>query len=474
MKKLNKIISAALAVALMAGLCACDKEKKAEVETLVWCLPANDLRDKEAVTEEINKITVPAIGAKVQIQEYDYGTYTEKMRMRMASGDNEYDIMFVGYLNKYSEAIKNGVLAPLNELIDEHAPELRDAVADYAWADAVYADEKTGEEEIYAIPNVQIMATQNAFGIQKKLAEKYGWTKTEIEKPEELEEFLKKVKENEPNIYPYRPNYGVNMWITDYTQLSGGTAINEFTESNEVVFLRETPEYIQAVDTLRDWFNKGYIRKDVASVGDDNTDFNALRYAVYNSTWKPGQETQYPDYMYVKIGKPVLKSGAALSTMNGINYMSDKKEKAIKLISLVNTNPELYNLMALGIKDKHYTLDETGKYKPIEDSGYSIAHWVIGNQFNALIAYNQDDDVWEQTEKLNKESKSSKVVGFSFENENVKAELSAISAVTGEYSAASNGSRDKSEYIDIQNQRLEKAGEDKVLQEVQTQINAFF
>ena len=28
-----------------------------------------------------------------------------------------------------------------------------------------------------------------------------------------------------------------------------------------------------------------------------------------------------------------------------------------------------------------------------------IAGWVIGNQFNALVAYNQDEDVWEQTKK---------------------------------------------------------------------------
>ena len=70
----------------------------------------------------------------------------------------------------------------------------------------------------------------------------------------------------------------------------------------------------------------------------------------YNSTWKPGQETLYPDYMYVKIGNPRIDNGASLSTMTGINYKSKNKDKAIKLISLVNTNKELYNLMSLGIK----------------------------------------------------------------------------------------------------------------------------
>lgn len=472
MKNFKRITALVLAAAGMTALCACGDKKGGsdEIDTLVWCLPANDISDKEAVIEEINKITVPEIGAKVEIQEYDFGTYTEKMRMKMASGDDTYDLMFVGYLNNYNDAVKNGVLAPLNKLMEENAPELKSAIDGYVWTDAI---KENGE--IYAVPNTQIMSTQYSFGILKSLAEKYGWTKTEIEKPEELEEFLAKVKENEPNIYPYRPNYGLTMWITRYTSLAGGAVFDEESDDNTVKIARETPEYLQGVDTIRDWFKKGYIRQDIASVGDDNTDFNANRYAVYNSTWKPGQETIYPNYMYVKIGTPRISNGASLSTMTGISHKSKHKEKAIKLIYLMNTNKELYNLMSLGIKDKHYTVDEsTGKYTPIEDSGYAISGWVIGNQFNALIAYNQDDDVWEQTQKLNRESQESRIRGFSYSNANVKPELSSISAVTGEYGAANNGTMDKSEYWDKMVKRLKDVGEDKVLADTQKQIDEFF
>ncbi len=468
MNKFQKITAMLLAITSVMTVSSCGQKKEDEIATLTWCLPANDLRDKDAVVEEINKITVPEIGAKVNIQEYDFGTYTEKMRMKMASGDDTYDILFVGYLNNYHSAVDNGVLEPLSKLIDKSAPELKDAVPGYVWKDAVCED-----DEVYAVPNAQIMATQYSFGIQKKLAEKYGWTKTEISSPEELEPFLKQIKENEPSIYPYRPNYGLNMWLTNYTAIAGGVAINEDTASDEVVFIRNTEEYQRGIDTLRDWFLKGYIRKDAASVSDDNTDFNQLRYAVYNSTWKPGQETLYPDYMYVKIGTPRIANGASLSTMNGINRLSKNKEKAIKLISLINTNKNLYNLMSLGIEGKHYTLDENGKYKPIDDSGYGISGWVIGNQFNALVAYNQDDDVWEQTNELNAKSKESKLRGFDFDPDPVKSENMAISGVSGEYTAMNNGTRDKSEYWDDMNARLKTAGEDKVLEEVQKQVNAF-
>ena len=467
MKRYRKIMALILAAASMCVFGGCENTKSSDTDTLVWCLPANDISDKTAVLDEVNKITVPKIGAKVKIQEYDFGTYTEKMRMKMASADSTYDLMFVGYLNSYNEAVKNGVLEPLNKLIEKNAPELKKAIDDYVWVDAVQDD-----GEIYAVPNTQIMSTQYSFGILKSLAEKYGWTKTEVEKPEELEEFLATVKANEPDIYPYRPNYGLAMWTTKYSQIAGGVCIDEEGPDN-VELLRNTPEYQQGIATVRDWFKKGYIRSDVASVGDDNTDFNANRYAVYNSTWKPGQETIYPSYTYVKIGTPRIGNGASLSTMTGINYKSKNKEKAIKLISLMNTDKELYNLMSLGIKDKHYTLGENGKYTPIEDSGYGISGWIIGNQFNALVAYNQDDDVWEQTRKLNKESKSSKLRGFKYDSSKVKPELSSISAVTGEYGAMSNGTRDKDEYWGKMEARLKEVGEDKVIKDTKEQVKEF-
>lgn len=469
MNKLKRAAAFMLAAVSLLSFCACgEKKESGDVPTITWCLPANDLRDKAAVTEEINKITVPEIGARVEIQEYDFGTYGEKMKMKMASGDDSYDILFVGYLSSYTDAVKNGVLEPLDELIEKHAPELKKSIPDYVWQDAVYSDKK-----IYAIPNTQIMATQLAFGIQKTLAEKYGWTKTEIESPAELEEFLAKVKVGEPTTYPYRPNYGLTMWLHDYTTLAGTTGFKESGDSDEVVIMRNTPEYQDGVNTLRDWYNKGYIRSDVASVTDDNTDFSQNRYAVYNTTWKPGQESLFPNYMYVKIGKPIIKNGASLAAMDGINHKSKNKEKAIKLISLVNSNKQLYNLMSLGIEGTHYTVKEDGRIETVEDSGYAISGWIIGNQFNSLVDVNQDKDVWEQTEKLNEDAVDSKLRGFIFDDKNVKSEIMSISGVSGEYGAVGNGSRDRREYWDAMDERLKSCGEEMVLQEVSKQVREF-
>ncbi len=467
--KIKKIISMVMCIAMAAGLASCGNENSGSVDTLTWYLPSDTLTDKAAVEEEINRITEPKIGAKVNIETIDMGAYGEKMKMKMASGDADYDLMFVGYLNSYKDAVKNEVLEPLTELIDKNAPELWDAVEDYIWEDAKY------EDEIYAVPNTQIEAVQYAYGVQKSLAEKYGLDKDQIESPEELEDFLAKVKEGEPDIYPYRTNYGMTMWIgPKYESIAGGFVVPIEGDASKAVMNYDTPEYQQGVKTLRDWFNKGYIRKDVASATDDDTDFKAKRYAVFSLTWKPGVESIYPDYTFVKVGKPFMSNGGTQATMIGINYKSKNKDKAIKLISLMNTDKELYNLVSLGIKDKHYTVNADGKYSAIKDSGYGIQGWMVGNQFNQLIQENQDDDVWEVTKAFNDSAQKSQLSGFWFDDTNVKAQISAIAAIGGEYGALNNGSRDSAEFWDDMKARYESAGLGQIKDEVQKQLDEFF
>ena len=466
----KKIISLIMCTAIAGGLCSCGGNKETKVDTLTWYLPTNNnLTAKAEVEEEINKITVPEIGAKVNIETIDMGAYGEKMRMKMAAGDTDFDLMFVGYLSSYAEGISNEVLAPLTELIDKNAPELWDAIDDYIWDDVKYKD------EIYAVPNVQIEAVQFAYGIQKSLAEKYGFDKESIEAPEELEDFLAKVKAGEPDIYPYRTNYGNVMWTgNNYEEVAGGMVLPTEGDSTELIYSYDTPEYQQSLKTLRDWYLKGYIRKDVASVTDDDTDFKAKRYGVFSVTWKPGIESIYPDYHFVKVGKALVKNGGTRATMIGINHKSKNKEKAVKLISLVNTNKELYNLISLGIKDKNYTVNADGKYSEIKDSGYGIQAWMVGNQFNALINENQDDDVWAKTKEFNDSAAKSRIAGFWFSDKNIKPQITALGTIGSEYSALANGSRDSEEIFKEMMQRYEDAGLEDVKNDIQKQIDEFF
>ncbi len=462
------------AAAVCMGVTSCGGKKGDENTTLTMLIPGDAQTDIASVMEKANEITKEKIGAGLDLQFIDNGAYNEKMNMKMASRDDTYDVAFVGYLSTYDNAIKNEALAPLTELIEKNAPELKDAVSDYMWQDAV------ADGEIYAVPNEQVVFNQYAYFVQKDLADKYGWTKTKIDSPEELEPLMEQIKNGENGIYPYRTNYGVAMWLlNNYEEIGGGIVIPTDGDYKNAQWQVETPEYKEGVKKLREWYQKGYIREDVASVTDDSTDLAANRYAIYSARWKPGAEAQVmnsygKEYMAVLVGDSYMKNRASQDTMLGVNVNSKNKEKAIKLISLLNTDKDFYNLICFGIEGKHYEKNADGKIKLIQNSGYAPnAAWKFGNQFNALLLENESDDVWEETKRLNEECKKSPVQGMYFNSDPVSAQIAQVTALNDEYKALTNGSRDYNTIWDEMIKRYEEAGIKDILTEVSKQLEEF-
>ncbi len=460
--------------------------EKEETVTLTWYIPGATLTDKEAVQAKINEIVEPAIGRKVRLETIDSSAYGEQMGLMLSAGDDTFDLYFSGYTIGYDKMVNDEVLAPMTDLINNNAPELWDAIPDYVWEDMKV------DGEIYSVPNVLIMATQYSYGIQTPIFDEFiasnpevaaelGWEigKTNrIEEPEDLEPLLAWVKQNKPDMYAYRPNYGTTMWTgTKYEDIGGGMVVEKGSDSREAIVLARTPEYKQAAETLRSWYEKGYIRADVATVRDDDAEFKAGKYAVSQMTWKPSTSEQYPpdEWTFVLIGDAFVPRGAAKPTCTGINYMSNNKEEAIKLLALVQTNEELYNLLTLGIEGEHYDLNRDGTYTPIDNSGYSVTQWMVGNQFNALVKEGSDPDVWKDTEAMNNNALKTKLLGFTFDYTKVENEIRAISADGEIYTAHMNkGTKPVSEYWDEYMTVLNNKGIDKIRVEVQRQLDEFW
>ena len=98
---------------------------------------------------------------------------------------------------------------------------------------------------------------------------------------------------------------------------------------------------------------------------------------------------------------------------------------------------------------------------------------MFGNQFNAYVMEGQEDDVWEQTEKMNNESVASPLLGFVLDTDPIKNEIAQISAVNAEYQLYGfivNGLDSWDAYME----KLDKAGRKKVLDEIQKQVNEYW
>lgn len=471
----KKLLSAVLIAAICMSFAGCGKNSEDSMETITWYYPGSAQSDLSRISDEVNKITMEEINAKIDMQIIDTSAYSEKMKMNMSSGV-DFDICFTGFVNNYSDAVTNGGLMDITKIVKSTG--LYDIIPEYAWK-AVTVDGK-----IYAVPNVQIMAMASALSIRKDIADKYNLDISSIKSVDDLEPFLEQVKNGEKDLYPYRPNYGVIPWYTaKYEEITSGIAFEKGADSADgLVYIQDTPEYKHGAQQLWNWYQKGYIRKDALSIGDDSADYNAGKYVVSGEVYKPGVEAALEakmgiPYYVVPLEEPYMTRSRATSTMAAIGVNSKHAEKAVEFIKLLNTNSKLYNLISFGMEGIDYTKEADGRVTLKSDSGYNNLgdSWKFGNTSNSLVLSSQDPDVWEQTTKVNEESEKSPLLGFVLDkNSNIKVQISNVATLTSEYQVVNRGVKDPSTYMDEYRRKMKEAGIEEIYKETKNQLKAYF
>lgn len=475
--KLKEILCCILAAAICIGTVGCgngaEKKTGKEAPTLTWYIPGDKQTDIQTVTDALNKKIEPQIGAKLDLQIIDTGSFQDKMTMMMGAG-KEFDLCFTSnWTNRFLPNVSKGAYEPLDELLEKDAKKLKSALPDYVWNAS-----KIGGK-IYAVPNLQVLFYQTALGVFKKYADKYNFDLSKVKTTKDIEPFLEIIKQKEPDLYPYNLGYSFAMFTNPvYEQIGGTTAvIRKDSTDKKVMSLYRTPEFKDGVETLRSWYQKGYIRSDIASVISDSQELLGGKYAVFNTTYKPGCEAELKqrykqDIAVIPIEEPYLRSDAGVAAMTAISRTSKYKSEAIKLLEIVNTDKDVYNLLSYGVENKHYKKVNDNQIKPAEQSGYvSGGGWKFGNQFNAYYLETQDTDTWEKTNEINNSAVRSPISGFVLNTEPIKSEISKCESVISEFKAIENGSQDTESLYENFIKKLDIAGEDKIIKEVQKQIN---
>jgi putative aldouronate transport system substrate-binding protein len=477
---MKKVVILILVLALAFSVVGCNPatiKKGDAVPVLTWYVPGDKQPDMALVMEKVNAIIEPKIGAKLDLQMMDAGGFQEKMTMMMASG-TEFDMTFTGAGNNYDSLVSKGGLLDITDMIDKEAPKLREVVREYAFKNV------TRKGKIYGVPNMQIHAGVRSLIIQKKLADEYKLNIETIKKVDDIEPFLEWVHKTHPNLFPYQSGQGVGTWdVAEYVELDNvmgikNTDLFDNNDTADVVWLRDTQIDNHAIAQLRNWYLKGYIRPDVLSVTDDRLDSKSGRYAVQSGMWKPGMETDYFnntgfEVVVAKLDVPSFVSGAE-NAMISISRTSKNPVKSLKLIEMINTNKELYNLIAFGVEGKHYTKNAEGKCQLNKQSGYyHNASWRFGNVFNSIIQVGQSSDVWEKTMALNDSAKISPLLGFVLDKTNITSEISAVTSIYSQYKVLQCGAEEREVFWKEYTNKLEVAGLKKIKDETQRQVNEF-
>lgn len=488
--KLKKGLALGCAAAMTVGLLSGCGEKAEtnesgqEVVELTWYQVGDAQKDAQLVLDEVNKYTTEKIGVKLNIINVGWGDYNQKMQVVINTGD-KWDLCFTcSWTNDYLQNAQKGAFLELDDLLTKEGKEMYDAIDPRFWEAA-----KVGGKT-YGVPSEKEIGNMPMWVFNKELVEKYDIPYTEIETLEDLEPWLATIKENEPDVVP--------LYLTrDYTaptymdKIQDPVGIEYGDAELKVQNVFQTEKMLSTLDTMRKYYQAGYINKDAATASDDKS----IKRFVTKGDGQPYAELIWSkDLGYEVVATPIMETqitnASARGALTAVNKNSDHPEKAVELLNLINTDAYLRNLLNYGIEGTHWTKVEVDpeeakaaegkpyiydckvKLDPARSKDYSVPYWVQGGLFNTYVLENEPIDKWAIFKEFNDSSEEAPSFGFDFDLTPVSTQVAGFRNVLDEFGKSLyTGSVDPAEYLPQLQKKLDATGVQDVIDEMQKQID---
>lgn len=475
MKKIKKLVVLAACAILASStvLTACGKSgggesgKSGKTTTLTWYTIGQEPKDLKLVTEEANKYLEEKINVNIDMKFIDFGDYNEKMSVVINSGE-PYDLAFTcSWAGDYLGNSRKGAFLELDSYLDNIGKDMKEAIDERFW-DGAKIDDK-----IYAVPNQKELGVAPMWAFTKEYVDKYNIPYEDLHTLEDLEPWLKVIKENEPEVTPLYITEGFSYTVF-FDQLIDPVGIEATDEGLTVKNMFETEEMKKSLETLRRYYLAGYINADSAIAKDNDS----VKRFVTKGDGQPyaeqiwSKKLKYP-VVSSKITDTLITNASTTGSMIAVGKNSKNPEKSVEFLNLLNTDEYLRNLINYGIEDVHYEKigDKQIKLIKPEEKNYDAAYFSLGNLFLTYVNETEPETKWEEFEIFNDEAKISPALGFKFNSDSVKNEIASIGNVIEEFKATIySGSVDVDEYLGKLNAKLKEQGIDKVIAEVDKQI----
>ncbi|KRF42988.1 ABC transporter substrate-binding protein [Paenibacillus sp. Soil787] len=521
MQKQKKVITSSLAVMLLSSvvLAGCGKDNSSSTSSsaspvasveptksvanekpveLTMYIANSPVKDLDRITEATNKIIKEKINATLKLVLIESSTYPQKLNLMISSGE-PFDIAFTaswGDLNYFQSASK-GAFKDITSLLDKYAPTTKSRVPASIW-DGVKVNGK-----IYGAINYQVWGMAGARGVQlrKDLVDKYNFDWKSMKKWDDLTPFLAAVKKGEPDLIPFeagqlfsgQPVY-YNMDAIGDSAIPGWVQYGD--KSIKVFNQYETPEFKAYLKTMRDWYVNGYVRKDAATLKDllpdrkgiklaslyaqnfpDNIDLPESAGTDFMSQTDPASKA----YIYSKrFTPPFISSNTPSAAVLAIGANSKNPEKAMQLIELINTNDELFHLLAFGQPNVDYKPIGDKQFELIPDKyNFNYSEWEVGQSYGRML-WDKSTNMNVQMKRLDtiyaadKTAMVSPVMGFVFDSTPVKTQMANVNGVISEMlKGLEVGMVDPDQYLDQFLKKLKDAGANDIIAEKKKQIDAW-
>ena len=377
---------------------------------------------------------------------------------------NQIDIIYLSGYDMYMDYIEKEWIQGLNAYIATTGKKLT-----YNISPTLLDGVKVGNET-YAIPNNVQIGEYTYMLIDKELAEKYEYPYTIFENlvDEDCRYFIRDIYTNEADVLPINytfdesmslftwywniefdstqkldvPDYKINTenkfsvigtYISDPANFGRGKTELSFTSLFANEQYRETflclKEY-QFNDCFGDISAENERTK--AAITFENGNYSMYRTAFFNKDGTRKNETDdnygvYTDASgreyYLYIAKyPVAEEKSLYGNMFAVCSNTKYTQACMEVITLINTDPEIRNLLQYGIKQGEHRDGQTPNYSYNEQTGelrilndlYVMDIEKTGNCFIAYPGEGRPANYWEDAKAQNNDALINPLLGFEF------------------------------------------------------------
>lgn len=454
--------------------------------------------DFDAVYAKINEKLKERVNATLDVKFLSWAEQETKYSLLFSSGE-EFDLIFTasGWGHYETTAARNGFYEMDEEFIKTYAPDIYGVVPTEAWDQAKF------DGKIYMVPNYQKEYGVDMIGVRGDLMEKYSIS--DITSKEELEAYFDKIVENEESMTPLGTQGGGLLYpyllnSRGYREVRGTPSVlfqyeTANPENLDITYIVDSPEFLEYAKKMREMYQKGFWSSDSLSTTDTRND-NWTQGKSASMVWNIGSVVNYareinktnPEWKATFIDiAPNIPKAVNPYTNNGvgINAISKNPERAMMVINEFMTNPEVYDLAALGIEGTHWEAVGDKQYKSLDGAANFTANgscnwgWTNMDIRRELYFAEADAVLTKQKETLdawnNSEAKSHIYSTFAFNEENVKSEVAVVNTLVLQYLDPINVGmvEDVEGAVKEFSAELKKAGIDKIYEELKAQADAF-
>jgi len=426
-----------------------DLSERVELQT--WWL-GDPSPDMQLVIDMINEKTLEKFNTTMKLNWISWADFTDMYSLMFASGE-EFDAIYTADWSFYvQEAQRNGFMELTPEMLQTYAPLTWENTPSGSW------DQVKVNGQIFMVPQDHDEWAQRQIMVRGDFMEKYNIPP--IRSMADLTVYFDAVAQNEPGIAPFgimpidagMPTMDMVLQEKGWAHIGGYySAVYDYNDpGGNLINLYETPELLQILRQMREWNLAGYIPRNTLSNPTLSTEMfqngmtavcfqNMSQADVINNAFKADN----PDWSVLLIdgtfGQTVLPYPAKSGGM-GISRTSKHPERVLMIIDYLRNDKEMNWLAQRGIRGSHWELAGDGS-----DENLVVAGPNAGNYYDcftwgpwrntefqpvnadAVAGYKELND------SLATRKASHPLQFFTFNDENVRAEVAAMQGLTDQY-----------------------------------------